>query len=111
MKIENAIEGIEMLIKSIKEQDKKDDGDKGYLLGLDTGLIYLLKVQKDIIEPVLTHEQKYELKEEFKNKYIEKKAVSSYIRGMLYKSQENLKDISSEIEKKISEHDIMKTLI
>lgn len=73
MKIEDAIDGLERIIKSLKEKDKKDDGDKGYLLGLDVGLIYLLKVQKDLIEPVLTYEQEYELKEKFKDKYIEKR--------------------------------------
>ena len=108
MKIEDAIDGLERIIKSLKEKDKKDDGDKGYLLGLDVGLIYLLKVQKDLIEPVLTYEQEYELKEKFKDKYIEKKAVFSYISGMLYRSQESMKDIRSEVEKKISEYKIHK---
>ena len=103
MKIEDAIEGMERIINHLKEK-KKDDGDRGYLLGLEVGIVYLYIVQKYLIEPPkLTYEQEYELKEQFKDKYIEKSVVSSYISGMLNRSADTM---WSEVDKKISEYKI-----
>ena len=114
MKIDGAIEGIERLIKSIKEKEKKNkkdiEGDRAYISGLDIGLVHLLKVKQDLIEPTLTHEEECILKDKFKDRYIKKSEVIKIISGNFFslkKVDKTFNDITKDFENKINNHKII----
>ena len=81
------------LINRVKDKRNKNhktvDTDNSYIIGLQVGLTYLEMVKKD----ELTHKQVEELKQSFKNQFVEKSHAKDLINRAVFEVNKKTTEI------------------
>ena len=93
MEITDAIQSIKELIEKVKEKALKNHKtvktDNSYVMGLQVGLTYLEMVKKDELTP----SQIEELKQSFKDQYVEKRVVKEILNRAVFLANKQSNEI------------------